>query len=230
MESVRNNIFNLLNKGYRVLIYEAGIAVQQASFNDCEDLALAFEKIKDAANFSLVRGGHIEKEIFAFLPPHELQTLEKIKTNDRTVKCSAAKLISMIEGCEKNPPRSLLVFGHELTSLYYDYSSSALFFLNTEESALMKMLAQFYDDATICAIGRALLCNIEQKIKPMIFKYIIRGISDAETIRLLNNAKHVAPANELEQLMELAETELPATRWRAIEEGLLDGLCLDGNK
>lgn len=227
METVKNNIFNMLNKGERALLFETGLLVQQMQLSDCGEAAMLFEKMRELLKYHLARTAHIEKTIFGFVPATESKALELVKQQYAKLKTAAENLLRVINRFDENSTGGEVnIFGTRLTDLFYDFSGDCLQFLNSEEKTLKQILAKNYEDEGLCALGRELLCNIGMEIKPTVFKYIIRGTSDAEITRLLNAAKLVAPASELEQLMCLAETELPEKRWLRVQEGLADGLCL----
>ncbi|MFL5808494.1 MAG: hemerythrin domain-containing protein [Flavisolibacter sp.] len=223
----RYNSFNLIHKGLRALLYHTGLQLQQTDFTVENEAENAINRVKEVI---MLFEGHAYKEDHFILPaiavyePSVVATFESEHEEDIQL---GEKLNARVEKLENS--QSLLekiVAGRELTESFVSFMVFNLNHMAKEEDILNKILWRYYSDDEIKKITTDISKSVEPWIQDFYLTWMIRGINDSEARTWIKSVERNMPELVFQSLLQKAEQELSAGRFRKLTASLSEALQL----
>jgi hypothetical protein len=119
-----------------------------------------------------------------------------------------------------------IVAGRELTDAFVSFMAFNLRHMAKEEDILNKILWRYYSDDEIKKIGAEISKNVEPWIQDFYATWILRGINDSEARTWIKAIERGMPEVVFQTVLQKAEQELSAKRFRKVTAPLTEGLQL----
>jgi hypothetical protein len=116
--------------------------------------------------------------------------------------------------------------GCELRTAFTDFLVFNLNHMAKEEVVFNKLLWQHYTDEQLHGLTRKILAHIAPADLQIFSSWMMRGLSNNEVIGWLKEIKNNAPEVAFTDMLNLAEKELPATRWHLVQDCITEGAMI----
>ncbi|HVZ57699.1 MAG TPA: hypothetical protein VG870_13660 [Chitinophagaceae bacterium] len=223
----RFNIFNQIHKALRALLYDTALTLQQTSFEQEAQAALALEKVRDVAEHF---DKHAEHEDHFILPailqyePSVADAFEKEHVEDHAL---GHKLRGMLVAFDHAvTAEEKIQAGRDITTAFIHFMTFNLEHMAKEEVVLNGLLWRYYSDADLLALNQRIVQSIPPQEANRVQPWMMRGLNNTEIIQWLRAVERAAPEFVFNALFAVAEQELPAHRFRQIMEGYTDGVMV----
>jgi len=223
----RYNSFNLIHKGLRALLYHTGLQLQQTDFTVEDEAENAINRVKEVI---MLFEGHAHKEDHFILPaiaayePSVVATFEAEHVEDLELGEQLNNRIEKLENSESLLEK--IVAGRELSEAFVSFMIFNLKHMAKEEDILNKILWRYYSDDEIKKIGTDISKAVEPWIQDFYLTWMIRGINDGEARTWIKSVERGMPEIVFKTILQKAEQELPAGRFRKVTAGLNESLQL----
>jgi hemerythrin-like domain-containing protein len=213
----RYNTFNHIHKALRALLYNTALCLQQTDFGTKEECDAAVEKV--VAVLDLFEA-HAQQEDHHILPalfdfePSVADAFEQEHVKDE--KLSQALYATIAEIYRTTVAAEKLRLGRRLTAGFIQFMIFNLNHMAKEEDVLNNLLWRYYTDAEIKAIERVIRENTPPEKQPFVAQWMLRGLSNVETVSWLTEVQQQAPAALFDQIIAMAQSELPGSRFQQI--------------
>jgi hypothetical protein len=216
MNLPRFNVFNLIHKALRTLLFDTVMQLQQAD--------LAIEQQSDAAlrQTELLlelfdsHAWHEDNFILAAAAVHAPALIADFESEHETDLALSDQLRNKIAAYHNSADK--YAAGNELYFALNDFVAFNLKHMNKEEQLLNQVLWQHYTDAEILDMER----NIQRSVPPekmnSYFEWMIKGINDTELLQWLHGVKAEAPEFVFAGLLQACAQHLPQERWYKTEK------------
>jgi hypothetical protein len=213
----RYNTFNNIHKALRALLYDTALCLQQTDFGTKEECDAAIEKV--VAVLDLFEA-HAHQEDHHILPalfdfePSVVDAFEQEHVTDSQL--SQALYATIAEMYRTTAAAEKLRLGRRLTAGFIQFMIFNLNHMAKEEDVLNGLLWCYYTDAEIQAMEAVIRKNTPPEKQPFVAKWMLRGLSNGETVSWLTEVQQQAPAALFDRIMTMAQSELPANRFQQI--------------
>ena len=213
----RFNMFTLIHKALRALLYDTALTIQQTWFADTAEASATIEKIEDVL-FLFEQHAHHEDSFV--LPAVELfepqlsDSFEKEHITDLKLSSRLKNLLNIYRNLNFTEERTEA--GSAVSKAFVEFMVFNLEHMAKEEILINKALWKHYTDEQLLEINRNLVASIPQEELSFSTKWMMRGINSSDAAQWLKSAKHNAPAFVDQGLISLAENEMPADQFKKI--------------
>ena len=223
----RYNSFNLIHKALRSMLYDTALTLQQTYFADIDETENVLEKI-EAVLFVFEQHAHHEDAfILPAVYPYEPALVDEFEKEHATDISLANKLKNLLNIYRySNFTEERINAGSAICKSFTDFMIFNLEHMGKEEIMINQALWKHYTDEQILEINKKLVATIPADEVAATSKWMLRSINEAEAIAWFKNIKKDAPAFVLQSLLDMAENELQAERFRKIQEGVMDEYVL----
>lgn len=223
----RYNVFYQVHKGLRELLYTTGSLLQQTDFDNAEERESALQQVHLTADLF---DKHAHTEDYFVLPAiasfsasvSDLFAAEHVQ--DYALGERLRALLAKLEQAALNTDS--LQTGCELRTAFTDFLVFNLSHMAKEEVVLNKLLWQHYTDEQLQGLTQKILAHIAPADLQIFSSWMMRGLSNSEVIGWLKEVKNNAPEVAFTGMLNLAEKELPATRWHLVQECITEGAMI----
>jgi hypothetical protein len=225
METKRYNIFNLIHKALRSMMFEAATAIQQTDFTNRDEAIVTIHRLEKVLDSFDEHANHEDKYIMPAVERYAKQLVDELESQhvvDQALTHSMRDAISQWRAAEDE----LLMIEMGLKILYdfNEFIAFNLSHMNKEEVELNAVLLQYYSDPEIMHISHTLVSSIEPTVLFETSRWMMASINSQEAITWLTGIKHNAPHEVYSLYMKLAQEELPERRWQVVKTALTKGL------
>ena len=223
----RYNIFYLIHKGLRAALYETALKLQQNDFNAKEETEEVLNKVKEIV---MLFEGHAVKEdrfIFSAIASYEPSVVAAFEEEHETNALLAQELHAAIGTVNKS--RSLgekIVSGRKLTEHFVHFMVFNLQHMEKQEAGINKILWRYYSDEEIRSIGAQISQATPPWIQEFYATWMLRGINNTEAISWIKAIERGSSPLVFQTLLQKAEQEWPAKRFREVTKSLTEGMQL----
>jgi hypothetical protein len=113
--------------------------------------------------------------------------------------------------------------GSAMRKAFVEFLSFNLVHMAKEEDIINNLLWRYYTDEQIRAIERKIVAAQTPQSASIVWKWMLRGLSNQEISNWLTNVEKNAPVAVFNTLVAEAEKELPDFRFRQVVGGILQG-------
>lgn len=219
---MRYNTFYLVHKALRAMLYETGIQLQRTDFNNDDEATSLI------ANITLVvdtfdKHAHNEDHfVFPAVEQYEpsvVDAFEQEHVKDHELSNKLRTLVKIYDSLQTNEEKIQL--GSAMRKAFVDFLSFNLVHMAKEEDIINNLLWRYYSDEQIQAIEKKIIANQTPESTAVVWRWMLRGLSNEEITRWLAVVEKNAPTVVFNNLFAMAEKELPGFRFRQLTEGAL---------
>jgi len=217
----RHNVFYLVHKGLRVMLYDAAVSLQQTDFSNRAEAAGALAKINDVLYTFDNHARHEDSFIIpavAIYEPETAESFEKEHVEDHRLANRLKNLLVIYDNAFFAEERS--VCGSAIVRAFTEFLVFNLNHMAKEEELLNQALWEHYTDEQIIAKHQQLLASIAPDEMQAVVKWMMRGISNADMIEWLKNVKQTSPEFVYNNLLDIAAAEISELRFAFIQDAL----------
>ena len=221
----RYNIFLLIHKGLRAALYQTALQLQQTDFTSDNETEEALNKVREIV---MLFEGHAEKEDHFILPaissyePSVVASFETEHVKDEALGKQLEVCISRVENADALLEK--LIAGRELLDSFVSFTVFNLQHMAKEEDIINRILWRYYSDDEIRSISRELTKTIDPWMQDFYASWMLRGINNSEAATWMKAIERGMPSVVFQTMLQKAEQELPAARFRKVTEALSEGL------
>ncbi len=222
----RYDIFNLIHKGMRAILYSTGMSLQHTDLKNPEETISVFEKIYEVLTISNDHASHENKFIFPLIARYNIPAIKEFEVEHIANDAMGHRLKNLMALYHHTvSDDDKLEAGNAVSKAFNEFISFNLHHMNKEEEILNKLLWQHYSDEEIHCIYKAITVSIPSEKITIHGRWVMRGINNNEIIQWLLSYHGSHPA-AFQFLLQLAEDQLPQERWNVIQEALCEGEML----
>lgn len=220
METQRINIFNIIHKSLRAILYDTSILLQQTDFSNEEESETCIKKIE-----SVIRlfASHAHKEDTIILPvirKYDAVTATLFDSEHGTDEMLSDQVTNKIDALRlASTKASKDKAGRQLYYLFIEFVAFNLIHMNKEECLLNEILWEHYSDAELIELNNTIKSKVSREEMEELLPWMLKGISNMELIEFLMTVKDTAPLQDFGIVFQIAENIPPAERWEKVKEG-----------
>jgi hypothetical protein len=217
----RYNVFYLIHKGLRAMLYDAAITLQQTSFADISEAMPALAKVNDVLFAFEHHAHHEDNFIIPAVEAYEPEIATSFENEHEEDYRLIGRLRNLLIIYENSfLPEERTACGPAITKSFTEFLTFNLQHMAKEELLLNHALWRLYTDEQIKAIYQQLLASITPAEMQATSKWMMRAISTADAIDWLKSVRQSSPETAFNNLMKIAEEELGQARFTTVQEGL----------
>ena len=224
---MRYNIFYKIHKGLRVMLYETATGLQLTDFNAEHEAETAMKSITAVVDM-FDKHAHLEDTlVFPAIAQYEESVVDVFSQEhvlDHELTEKLRTFVLMFNSLETDVEKKQM--GSAIRKAFVEFLVFNLNHMAKEEDILNNLLWHYLSDAEIIAIEHNIVSRQSPAESAAGMKWMLRGLSNEEIISWMKGIQKNAPEFVFNNLFELAEKELPATRFRKVVEGLTEGVML----
>lgn len=218
--SSRYNLFNLIHKGLRHLLYDTALKLQRTDVHasQANEVILQLEQVLD---YFEQHAHHEDNQIFTAIQPHAPELVadfEAQHAEDHQLSDQLADLIHQLKATSDAAQKNEI-----WQSIFYAFNEFVafnLYHMNKEERDVNEILWTHYTDQELMQITQKIISSIKPEILMAQSRWMMRSISTAEAVAWLGGMKATAPEPVLKAFVGLAQNELSLMEWQEVQTAL----------
>lgn len=217
----RYNMFTLIHKALRAFLYNTALTIQQTSFSDPLEAEMALEKIEDILYLFEQHAHHEDNMVFSAIADKEpdlVDSFEKEHVTDLKLSNRMKNLINIYRNLQFAEER--IEAGSAIHKAFVEFMIFNLEHMAKEEEQINQALWKHYTDLQLMEINARIVASIPPDEMGCTSRWMLRSISNSDAINWFAGMQRNAPAHVFASMMELAENEIPADRFRKIAKEL----------
>lgn len=230
MNHQRYNLFNLIHKGLRHLMYDTALKIQVADFSTLTGAAPVINQIEQVLLFFEEHAHHEDNEILPFVTRFDPDLVADFKSQHEEDHRLGNQIVMAVTGwkvAEGSVAR--LKAGRKIFYHFNEFVAFNLAHMNKEEHLINAVLWKNYSDEELHAATQRII----QRIKPQILfeesRWMMKSINVREALDWLTGIKISAPAEVFKVFLKMAHEELPPEKWLSIKESLFEEILITEN-
>lgn len=223
----RYNIFYLVHKGLRQMLYQTAGQLQQTDFSNADEAATLLLQMEDVLNLF---DEHAATEDHFILPaienyePAAATLFEEEHMQDHALGNRLRALLNMFHHAVSSDEKKEM--GSAVRLAFTEFLVFNIQHMAKEEQLLNNLLWRHYTDEQLESVTGQILAHLPANTIIKNNAWMMRALSNNEIAGWLKKVKDQAPEPVFEQLLCLAEKELPPHRWRNLQEDMTEGAML----
>jgi len=227
MEPMRYNLFSLIHKGLRGMLYDTALTLQQTDFTIETEALQAIKKVEQTLEQFENHAYHEDKHVVPVLIGHDSMLAMEIESEHEKDEMLTFRLENKItKFMHAYADDEKRMVGNEIMFGFIDFVAFNLAHMNKEEQRINEVLWKNYSDSELKQIN----VNIRKTIAPPemmeAVRLMIKGASNPEITGILNEVKGNAPQEAFMAVEQIAKQELPESRWQKIYLQLVEDVSL----
>lgn len=214
---MRYNTFYQVHKALRAMLYETATELQRTDFNNEEETTSLLANITSVLDVFDKHAYNEDHFVFSAVEQYEpsvVDAFEQEHARDHELSAQLRTLINIYRSLEKEEEKIQL--GSALRKAFVDFIAFNLVHMAKEEDIINNLLWRYYTDEQIRAIEKQIISNQTPESTAVVWKWMIKGLSNAEIIDWLKTVEKNAPQLVFKNLFLTAEKELPGNRFRQV--------------
>lgn len=223
----RYNIFYMVHKGLRALLYNTIMKLQQTDFTNEEEteaITAQVQVILDLFDKHAHSEDHFILSAIDAYEPSVVAIFAQEHVKDEQLTRGLADMLKAVSLAAS--PDAKKQMGRALQKAVTDFTDFNLVHMAKEEDVLNKILWRYYTDEELEQITQQIIAQIEPDKMKLYSKWMMHGLTNAEIINWLKQIKNTAPSFVFESMMQLAADELPEQRLQKIQAEICEGAML----
>jgi len=218
----RFNLFYMIHKGLRAMMYELSISLQHTDFAGAADHHHSLEWLEHLLEIFDAHAGHEDKYVFPLLQacdPALQDEMEKEHVTDIALSNELRSLIAAYKNTTDIAEKRSI--GSKICYTYYAYVAFNLTHMNKEETVVNQSLWNNYPDQQIVQANMQMVSAFTPDEVRRNAKWIMRGCSNGDISGWLGTIKKNAPEHVFNLLMSIAQEELPESRFEKVQNAVM---------
>ena len=221
---MRYNSFYKIHKGLRALLYETGLELQRTDFTNDEEATAILQEITGVVDLFERHAYHEDNYIFSAIEQYEpsiVDAFEQEHVKDHELGEKLNSLLSMYSTLKTDDEK--IYYGSAIRKHFVEFIAFNLEHMAKEEDIINNLLWRYFSDEEILALEHKIVANSSPENVAMVMKWMLRGLSNQEIIKMLKEVEKHAPEQVFQRLFATAENELSENRFRKVIENLTEG-------
>ena len=219
MQLRKTDLFTFIHKALRSLIYNAGVKLQTADFNNKPESDSIISLLKHDLDLLHEHADHEDNIIFPEVKNEEPEMIEVLGNEHKEIGKKLNGIHNLINKiADEIDDAKRLNLGIELNTLYNDFAASYLAHMNHEEATVLEASQKYLNDEELIGIRT----RIQTKIPPERYRiwldWMLRSANVSELTGMLGAMKTSAPKPVFENIISTAEKIIESERWKIIKE------------
>ena len=222
---MRYNMFNQIHKALRVLMYDTGVLISQADFDNPQEADDVSERLHQLLDIFDRHADHEDRMVLPLLQDYEpgvVVAFEQEHVTDHALVQRLKGFLMALDCAISSEARKEL--GVSLTIAYTEFVIFNLQHMQKEETLLNKMLWRYYSDEELAGVNQKIVSSIPVDEEAIASQWMMKGLTTNEIIAWLRSVERNAPEPVFRSLFATAEKVLDQKRYRVILEGLTEGI------
>ena len=218
----RYNVFNLIHKALRGMMYDAAASIQQTNFAKDEAVE-TLNKLHLLLELFDEHADHEDAHILVNVQRHDAKLVEAFE-QDHVVDHHLTEALSAHIESWRNAaePEGRLAAGLRIFYAFNDFIAFNLYHMNREENELLAVLWKNFTDAEILGMEHQIVQAIKPETMQIESTWMMRMANVPELAGWLGGVRAGAPEEVFGGLMHLAQMELSEERFETLAT-MLDG-------
>lgn len=214
----REDLFTLIHKALRALLYDLGLKIQT---NDFSDKIAALELLPRIPHDLEICTRHAEdEEHFVFPDMHDLETelIATLEKEHQEIEALGSVVVGIMgEVDAQEDPDELIRAGIRLNQAFNEYAAFFLKHLNYEEETILPASQKHFSDEQLRAMRAAIMESHSPEQNIDITGWILRSTNNSELAHTLMGMKASGmPPEILEGIMSFTKDTVGPERYEAI--------------
>ena len=218
---MRYNTFYQVHKALRAMLYDTATELQRTDFNNEREVTSLLANITTVVDVFDKHAYNEDHFVFSAIEQYEpsvVDAFEQEHVKDHELSTQLRTLINVYRSLETDEERIQL--GSALRKAFVDFLAFNLVHMAKEEDIINNLLWRYYTDDEIRAIEKQIISNQTPESTEVVWKWMIRALSNTEIINWLKAVEKNAPQVVFKNLFLTAEKELPGSRFRQVIDEL----------
>lgn len=223
----RYNIFYLVHKGLKALLYETALQVQHTDFWNVEQADQTIDRIKEMVKLFEKHADTEDGYVFPAIEKYEpsvSDAFEQEHVKDHILGQLLTSSLALYRGAAVITDKAEA--GKQVQSAFLKFLVFNLEHMAKEEDILNKILWRYYSDEELKAITEQIVAHIPADYMRLFSKWMLRGLNTPEITAWMKQVEKSAPDFVFKSLFATAEQELTRKRFRDVVDGLTEGAML----
>lgn len=220
----RYNIFYLVHKGLRALLYETALLIQQTDFTNTDEAEQSLAQLEIVLQLFDKHAHSEDTLVFSAIEQYEPSVADAFEQEhekdhalgERLKEFSAAFINASTDDGK-------IILGKKINQAFIDFMVFNLEHMAKEEDIINTALWRYYTDGELQGITQKIVAAIPPPLMVLYSKWMMRGLSNNEITGWLKQVKNTAPDFVFQSLIKTAEDELCIQRLQLIREALTEG-------
>ncbi|MDF2191851.1 hemerythrin domain-containing protein [Paraflavitalea sp. CAU 1676] len=222
MEKARYNIFNLIHKALRSMLYETANLIQQTDFECREEAEHTMYLLEKILYYFDKHAQHEDTFILPAIARYNKELVDSFENEHVADHALAESIRESMEAWEKtNDPAEMIALGRHIFLTFNDFIAFNLTHMNKEEDELNAVLWEYFSDPELMQITQSLVATIPAEDLFDQSKRMMGAGNNQELLAWLSGIKQKAPKPLFDLHIRMAREVLSTKRWNAISEVLL---------
>jgi hemerythrin-like domain-containing protein len=199
------------------MLFDAGAKIQQTDFSKSKQANAAIEAIKQSTRSFLYHLSKEDKIIYhsvVLYAPYIVAMIEQTNLKDQALAESIDKLIDQQR--EQDTKKDKIAFGHQLQSVFFEFTAAVLQHMNKEETVINEILWSNYSDKQLVGMEVEMMKQATTSDCTWYTGKIMKELSNREILLWVDIIKEHASPFMLKKLISTARIVLPIDRWQMI--------------
>lgn len=218
---MRYNTFYQVHKALRAMLYDTATELQRTDFNNEKEVTSLLANITTVVDVFDKHAYNEDHFVFSAVGQYEpsvVDAFEQEHVRDHELSTQLRTLVNIYRSLETDEEK--IELGSALRKAFVDFIAFNLVHMAKEEDIINNLLWRYYTDEQIRAIEKQIISNQTPESTAVVWKWMIRGLSNTEIINWLKAVEKNAPQVVFKNLFLTAEKELPGNRFRQVIDEL----------
>ena len=221
----RYNIFHMVHKGLRALLYDTAMRIQHT---DCWDVEAATGLIGRIRQVIALFDQHAHCEenfVFTAIKKYEPSVADLFEQEHVKDHELGEQLAQVLAAYEDAPVLSgKVAIAPQIGQAFTRFLAFNVEHMAKEEDVLNKILWRYYSDEELAGITNDIIADIPPAILEQMNRWMLRGLNIPEITGWLRHVELKAPDFIYQALLNTAEEVLPQHRFRQVVAGLSEAV------
>lgn len=215
----REDLFTMIHKGLRSMLYDRGIELQVRDFTDTDTNGDFFSRLDYNFEIGNEHAMHEERHIFPEMRRYEQDLVSRLVRDHRRIEELRAEVMSAADGVEKSGSEDeLIARGIEANQAFNDYLAYFLGHINFEEANVLPSTQEHFDDAELASMRASIMKDMSPEKNRESLRLMLPVSNNNELAETVRGIKASGmPPEAFEKMMSFARDILGEDRWRAVE-------------
>jgi hemerythrin HHE cation binding domain-containing protein len=218
---MRYNTFYQVHKALRAMLYDTATELQRTDFNNEKEVTSLLANITTVVDVFDKHAYNEDHFVFSAVEQYEpsvVDAFEQEHVRDHELSTQLRTLVNIYRSLETDEER--IELGSALRKAFVDFLAFNLVHMAKEEDIINNLLWRYYTDEQIRALEKQIISNQTPESIAVVWKWMIRGLSNTEIINWLKAVEKNASQVVFKNLFLTAEKELPGNRFRQVIDEL----------
>ncbi|TCJ17734.1 hypothetical protein EPD60_05980 [Flaviaesturariibacter flavus] len=217
----RFNIFLLIHKGLRHLLFETATLLQQTDFANEAEAEAALDRVRETLLLFEEHARHEDHHVLPAVATYEPSVSDRFAQEHVTDHLLGQELTASVETFFLAPDAvARRERGDALRIAFNAFLVFNLQHMAKEESLLNELLWRYYDDSELQTLNARIVQSVQPWIADLAAHWMLLGNTVPDCSAWMKGVAAAAPLVVYDSLLQKAAAVLPAQRWLRLRERL----------